>query len=229
VRHLVHVPQTQPTRPTLVQKNRARARCWLASEPGAIGHTSPGVRVRLGLTTERLVLREFEEDDWRAVLAYQSDPRYLRFYPWTERSEASVREFVGGFLARQKDKPRRVFQVAVTLPAEHGRLIGNCGVRVNDTRQREGHIGYELDPDYWGRGYATEAARAVLAYAFEQLKLHRTLAECTADNVASARVLEKLGMRREAHFGEHEHFKRRWWDSLVYAMLDRKWPGVTFA
>ena len=69
------------------------------------------------LATERLVLREFEDDDWRALLAYQSDPRYLRYYPWTEREEASVREFVGGFIARQGDEPRRVFQLALTLQA----------------------------------------------------------------------------------------------------------------
>jgi [ribosomal protein S5]-alanine N-acetyltransferase len=172
------------------------------------------------LTTARLVLREFEEDDWRAVLAYQSDPRYLRYYAWSGRDEAAVREFVGRQIASQSHVPRHSFQVAITLPAEHSRLIGNCGVRVNDPERREGNIGYELAPADWGRGYGTEAARAVLAYGFDQLGLHRIWAECVADNVASAHVLEKLGMRREATFREHTYFKDRWWDSLIYAKLE---------
>ena len=171
------------------------------------------------------MLREFEADDWRAVLVYQSDPRYLRYTPWTERDEASVRAFVGEFIARQGDQPRRVFQLAITLPAAGEQLIGTCGLRVTNPQQREGSIGYELAPDAWGRGYATEAARAMLAFGFERLRLHRIWAECLAENGASAHVLQKLGMRREAHFREHEHFKDRWWDSLVYAMLDHEWTG----
>jgi RimJ/RimL family protein N-acetyltransferase len=118
-----------------------------------------------------------------------------------------------------------VFQLAITLPAESEQLIGNCGLRVNNPQQREGNIGYELAPGYWGCGYATEAARAMLAFGFDGLGLHRIWAECVADNVASAHVLQKLGMRCEAHLREHEHFKGRWWDSLVYAMLDHEWPG----
>lgn len=178
------------------------------------------------LMTERLVLREYEAEDWRAVLAYQSDARYLRYYPWLERNEAAVKEFVGGFIARQREEPRRVFQLAITLPAESSRLIGSCGVRVNDPEQREGNIGYELDPAYWGRGYATEAAGTMLSYGFEQLGLHRVWAECVANNTASAHVLEKLAMRREAHFREHGYFKGRWWDHLVYAVLDHEWRAL---
>ena len=177
------------------------------------------------LATERLVLREFEAEDWRAVLAYQADPRYLRYYPWSERDESAVRQFVDRFVAQRREEPRRVFQLAITLPGERARLIGNCGVRVNDPEQREGNIGYELDPAYWGHGYATEAARAVLSFGFERLGLHRIWAECVADNSASAHVLEKLGMRREGHFREHAYFKGRWWDSLVYAVLEHEWRG----
>jgi RimJ/RimL family protein N-acetyltransferase len=185
--------------------------------------------VPVRLATDRLVLREFESDDWRALLAYQADPRYLRYYPWSTREAAAVQELVGHFVARRADTPRRMFQLAMTLPAEAFRLIGSCGLRVNDAEQREGNIGYELDPAYWGRGYATEAGRAMLAFGFERLDLHRIWAECVADNRASARVLEKLGMRREAHFRESGFFKGRWWDSLVYAMLDHEWRRLAQA
>jgi [ribosomal protein S5]-alanine N-acetyltransferase len=171
----------------------------------------------------RLVLREYTYEDWPTVLAYQSDPRYLRYYPWSEREATTVREWVASLIARQSEEPRDVYQLAITQPEDNGALIGSCGVRVNDRTRREGNIGYELDPDYWGHGYATEAAWAVLSYGFEHLGLHRIWAELNAENTASAHVLEKVGMRREAHFYEQDYFKGRWWDGQVYAILDREW------
>lgn len=174
------------------------------------------------LATERLLLREFVEDDWRAVLAYQSDPLYLRNTPWTERTEADAREFVGWFLAQQQEQPRTKFQLAIVLPAE-GRLIGNCGVRVNDPALREGNVGFELDPRYWGRGYATEAAGEMLRYGFAELGLHRIWSWCVAENVASARVLEKVGMRPEGCLREKEFYRDRWWDHRLFAILDHEW------
>jgi ribosomal-protein-alanine N-acetyltransferase len=173
--------------------------------------------------TARLVLREYTDEDWPAVLAYQSDPRYLRFYPWSERDARTVRNWIGGLIARQLEDPRDIFQLAITSPEEGSRLIGSCGVRVNDRTRREGNIGYELNPDYWGRGYATEAAWAMLSYGFDHLGLHRVWAELNAENNASAHVLQRIGMQREAHYREQDYFKGRWWDGLLYAMLDREW------
>lgn len=174
------------------------------------------------LTTERLLLREFAEDDWQAVLAYQSDPRYLRSSSWTHRTEEDAREFVRRFIAWREEQPRAKFQFAIVLP-EEGRPIGNCGLRMAAPDARQADIGYELDPRHWGRGYATEAAHALLAFGFGELGLHRAWAQCLAENAASARVLEKLGMRREGHLRENEWFKGRWWDTLLYAILDREW------
>jgi RimJ/RimL family protein N-acetyltransferase len=174
--------------------------------------------------TDRLILREFIPEDWRAVRAYQSDPRYLRFYEWEERGEADVRAFVAMFIDYRRETPRQKFQLAITLP-ESGELIGNCGIRVRDPAAREADIGYELDPRFWGRGYATEAARAMLAYGFGPLGLHRITADCLAENTASAHVLEKIGMRCEGHLREHVWMKGRWWDTLLYAILADEWRG----
>jgi ribosomal-protein-alanine N-acetyltransferase len=174
------------------------------------------------LITERLILREFEEDDWRTILAYQSDPLYLRYNPWTYRTELDVRQFLHGFMLWQQEQPRHKFQLAITLK-EHGQLIGNCGIRMKTAYAREADIGYELDSRYWGRGYATEAALALLTFGFKDLRLHRIWAQCIAENIASARVLEKLGMRLEGHFRENEWMKNRWWDTLYYALLEREW------
>lgn len=174
------------------------------------------------LTTDRLLLRDFVEADWPAVLAYQADPRYLRFYHWTQRGEEDVRGFVRLLVRQQEEQPRQKFQFAIILP-ESGRLIGNCGVRIRDSGSRHADIGYEIAADEWGNGYATEAARAMLAFGFGELAMHRIWANCLADNSASAHVLEKIGMQLEGRLRENEWFKGRWWDTLYYGILEEEW------
>src|SRR5258708_37817053 len=117
------------------------------------------------LTTSRLVIREFEETDWQAVLAYQRDPHYLRFTPWYKRSDADVYSFIQMFLNWKQEMPRQKFQFAIVL-AEQARLIGNAGIRINPNSGWEAEIGYELDHRYWGKGYATEAGPALLTSCF---------------------------------------------------------------
>jgi RimJ/RimL family protein N-acetyltransferase len=174
------------------------------------------------LKTSRLWLRDFVADDWYALFAYQSDPRYLRFYPPEVMIPEESQRLVNMFIEGQRAQPRHKFQFAVILPDEN-RLIGNCGIRKQTPSASEADIGYEFDPEHWGRGYATEAAHEVLRFGFEQLKLHRITAECIADNIASAHVLEKIGMKLEGRLREKEYFKGRWWDHLLYGILEREW------
>jgi RimJ/RimL family protein N-acetyltransferase len=173
------------------------------------------------LVTERLILREFRADDWPAILAYQSDLRYLRYYAWTGRTREEVQAFVQLFLDQQRAQPRIKYQLAVTLKST-GQLIGTCGIRLAAASAHEGDIGYELDPEHWGQGYATEAARAIVRFGFVELGLHRIWSWCIADNVGSARVLEKVGMQLEGRQRHKDRFKGRWWDRLLYAMLEDK-------
>jgi ribosomal-protein-alanine N-acetyltransferase len=178
------------------------------------------------LTTDRLLLREFVEGDWLAVLAYQSDPRHLRYYPWIERTAEEVQAFVQSFIEQQRQQPRCKFQLAITLKAD-GRLIGNCGLRQDSPDARQADLGYELDPAYWGHGYATEAARALLRFGFEERGLHRIWASCLAENHASVRILERIGMVREGRQRESQWFKGCWWDTLLYAILEPAWRERT--
>ena len=174
------------------------------------------------IATDQLVLREFVTEDWPAVLAFQRDPRYLRFSPWADRTGAEVRDFVQMFVDQQAERPRRKFQLAITLP-DGGRLIGNCGIRRKPDSDWEADIGYELAPEHWRRGYATEAALALVEFGFRELELHRISSWCIADNAASARVLERVGLRAEGRLREHEYFKGRWWDTLLYGLLESEW------
>ena len=174
------------------------------------------------LTTQRLRLREFREDDWLAVLAYQSDPLYLRYYEWTERTPEDVRAFVGWQIDNQRRQPRTQYQLAITL-RDSGEFIGNCGVRLTAAGSHEADMGYELSPAHWGRGYATEAGRAILDFGFGQLGVHRIWAHAIADNAGSANVLTKLGMQLEGRLRDKEFFKGRYWDTLIYAILEPEW------
>lgn len=170
------------------------------------------------LSTPRLLLRDFAAGDWPAVYAYQRDPRYLRLYEWTDRTPDEVRAFVQMFIDQQADQPRRRFQLAVTL-APSGEVIGNCGIRLSAAGSHEAEIGYEIAPDQWGRGYATEAVAEIIRFGFDELGVHRISAWLVADNVASARVLQKNGLRLEGRLRDKEHYKGRYWDVLMYARL----------
>lgn len=174
------------------------------------------------LTTDRLLLREFVEEDWRAVLAYQQNPLYFRYYAQEAQTEQGARAFIKMFLGQQATTPRIKFQLAITLKG-NGQLIGNCGIRTKAVDAIEGDIGYELNPDYWGNGYATEAAKTMVHYGFTTLHLHRIWSWCIADNVGSYRVMEKVGLRKEGHLRQNEFYKARYWDTLVYAILEDEW------
>lgn len=176
------------------------------------------------LTTERLILREYRQDDWPAILAYQSDERYLRYYPWTGRTVEEVKDFLQMFLDQQREQPRTKYQLAVTLKSSH-ELIGSCGIRMDSLDARQADIGYELSPQHWGLGYATEAARAIVQLGFTHFQLHRIWSWCIAANHGSASVLGKLGMQLEGRLRENEYFKGRWWDTLMYGILESEWQA----
>ena len=174
------------------------------------------------IETERLVLRDYEEGDWRAVLEYQRDPRYLRFCPWDRRSEQDARDFVRQFIGWRNEQPRRRFQLAITLRGAD-LAVGSCGLRRKPGEAGEADIGYEIAPRLWGQGYATEAARAMVDFGFRTLGLYRLSSWCIAENTASARVLEKAGFKPEGRLRENECFKGRRWDTLLYGLLKEEW------
>lgn len=177
------------------------------------------------LRTERLQLRDFRADDWRAVWRYRQDPRYQRYYASAEGGEAEARAFVERMRAQQREAPRYRFQLAVVLPAD-GDLVGNVGIRRSAPGSHKASMGCELDPDHWGRGYAVEAGTAMLRFAFGELGIHRVWADCLADNAAAVRTLERLGFRPEGRLRDHEQFKGQLWDGLVYGLLRHEWAGA---
>ncbi|MEA5596323.1 GNAT family N-acetyltransferase [Rivularia sp. UHCC 0363] len=174
------------------------------------------------ISSERLTFREFVIEDWQAVLAYQCDSRYLQFDESDNRDRADVEAFVQMFLDQQKQLPRIKFQLALILKSEN-KLIGNCGIRKQNIESQEAELGYEISPDYWGQGYATEAASTILKFGFEKLKLCRIWSHCIAENTASRKVLQKVGMKFKRKLLKHEFFKNRYWDTWEFEITKDEW------
>jgi RimJ/RimL family protein N-acetyltransferase len=172
------------------------------------------------LPTERLLLRPFREEDLDRFADWQSRPEVARFLYLEPRSreeaEAALAKRLTETTLEQDDD---VLALAVER-REDGLLLGDTSVWLRSNEHRQVEIGYVFHPDAAGHGYATEAARAVVDFAFA----HRVFARTDARNTASAALLGRLGMRQEAHFREAEMFKGDWGNELVFAILDREWP-----
>ncbi len=183
------------------------------------------------LQTERLLLREFVPDDWRAVLAYMQKPGYDDYYEAQTRDEAYARDFIGWFVRWQDDVPRRRWQMAVTLKGASDVVIGSCGLRLaaieehidSVTPVQEAVLGYDLDPAHWRQGYATEAANAMLRFGFETLGLHRVWTYHLAENERSAAVLQRLGFSVEGRLRENDWQRGAWHDTVIYGLLRSEW------
>jgi RimJ/RimL family protein N-acetyltransferase len=177
------------------------------------------------LETERLLLRPFVPDDFAALYAIQSRPDVVRWLYWGPRDEDEVRDVLEKKIARTDlvhDGDSLSFAVVLK---ESGEVIGESVLFLLSTRHRQGEIGFALHPDHQGHGYATETARLLLELAFERFGLHRVIGRIEPRNTGSARVLEKLGMRREAHLVENEFVKGEWQSEAIYALLEREWSA----
>lgn len=172
------------------------------------------------IETKRLIIRKFRPDDYTALYEYLSDERVVMYEPYEPytidqaRREAEYRSNSDEFFA--------------VTEKSSGLLIGNLylGKRQFDCYE----LGFVFNREWQMCGYATEAASALLDYAFSALRAHRVMAECNSLNYRSHKLMERLGMRREAEFKKNVYFKKDasgspvWQDTLQYAILSEEWP-----
>ena len=173
------------------------------------------------LGTARLLLRDFVEADFVSTHEYESDQQVVRYQTHGVRTAEESLAYIQRVRAESQHEPRRLFDLAIVLRAEQ-ELVGRCGLYVSNPEMREASLWYVLNRRYWGRGLVPEAARVLLAFGFRTLGLHRVYVDSDPRNVASMRVAEKLGMRKEAHFRENAWIKGEWTDSVIFALLDRE-------
>ena len=172
------------------------------------------------LETERLRLRPFTFDDEVAVFALVSDPEIARFVRFeAHRNRAETRAFLElVFECYGRGDP---FAWAIVL-REDTRLIGSCGFVSQAPERKSAEIGYWLGKPYWGKGYAVEAALALVRFGFEQMGLERVEAKCFNENRAGQRVIEKLGMNFEGT-DRSERIKGAYPELKVYGIAQQDW------
>ncbi|PXX61021.1 RimJ/RimL family protein N-acetyltransferase [Nocardia tenerifensis] len=178
------------------------------------------------IATERLLLRPATVADIDAMHAYKSRAEVCRYLPYAPMSRDEVAERVEGLWARTElTEVGQGLNLCVEEKAS-GRLLGDVVLFWRDAESRMGEIGYVFSPEAAGHGYATEAAAALLRLGFDGLSLHRVTARIDARNHASARVLDRLGMRREAVHLHDMWLENEWSDTVVYALLEDEWRAA---
>lgn len=178
------------------------------------------------LRTPRLRLRPFQESDLAAFAEYRSDPEVARYQSWSAPySMEHAQEFLGQMNRTTPGVPGSWFQLAMERQDEPG-IIGDCAFQVQAEDSRQAQVGFTLARQHQKHGYAAEAVRALVDFLFSEYQLHRITATCDALNLASARLLERIGMRREAEYRENVWFKGAWGDEYLYAILESEWRNT---
>ena len=183
----------------------------------------------LPLHSSRLILRRFTEADVPSFLAYRNDPAVARYQSWESCSLAEATEFIRKHQAKEIGVPGEWWQIAIALRTT-GLHIGDCALQIHADDARQATIGFTLARSHQGHGYATEALSALLDGAFLHLDLHRVVADTDPQNTRACALLERLGLRREAHLRQSLWFKGRWADEYLYAVLRKEWlrrSGIT--
>ena len=184
------------------------------------------------LKTTRLLLREFEEDDLLQVHEYLSDPEVFRYMIGGSAGQEQTRETIRKLIVARDEHPRLDYSLAVALK-EKEQVIGGSRVRVLDPKLNpvyqllgQAYIGFWLNRKFWSKGYGTEVARTLVDFGFDNLRLHRIFAWCDAENTASTKILEKIGMHREGVLRKNWMIREHWRDAIVYGVLETEWRAM---
>ncbi|MGF9562250.1 GNAT family protein [Neorhizobium sp. JUb45] len=176
------------------------------------------------ITTQRLILRKFSPDDFASYAAYRSREDVYRYLYATPSVGSALEEKFARLLDAPFENDGDDFRLAVTR-AEDGALIGDVMLKLASKAALQAEVGYVFHPDYAGKGYATEAVSAMISAGFEIFGFHRIFARLDSRNSSSVGIVERLGLRREAHLVENDRFKGEWGDEYIYAVLAREWAA----
>jgi RimJ/RimL family protein N-acetyltransferase len=169
------------------------------------------------------VIREFYSPDYATIYGYANDAQITEHLGFGSLAiEPGAKEYVDNAIAASRQTDRLSYKLAMEIKP-HSKIAGSCWLDIMDSYSFNAAIGYFVDKNEWGKGYATEMVQAVLQLAFEKLKLHRVYANCDIGNIASQKVLEKIGFRREGQLREHALRAAGWTDVYSYGLLRQEW------
>ena len=177
------------------------------------------------IKTDRLLLRPFEPRDLDDLYAIQSRPDVVRYLYWDVRTRPEVAADLVQRAAMDRFAGEGDMLLLAAQRTDTGRVVGDVSLGWRSAEHSQAEIGFVFHPDVAGLGYAREAAAAVIDLAFRSAGLHRVYGRTDARNLASARLMRRLGMRQEAHLIENEMFKGEWSDELVFAVLAQEWTS----
>lgn len=170
------------------------------------------------IETERLLLRDLCIDDFAHIHEYAVMPEVVRFMEWGPNTKEDTRRFLEECMEANAKTPRLDYELAIVLKSEN-KIIGGGGIHVSNRANNEGWIGYCFNQNYWGKGYATEMATAIVQFGFELLDLNRIFATTAPGNRGSQNVLTKLKMKHEGCMREHKLVRGSYRDTELYAVL----------
>jgi len=175
------------------------------------------------MQTPRLLIRNFKDADLVSFVAYRNEPEVAKYQGWKPPyTEEMGLKFIHQMKDMNAPKQGSWIQFALALK-KTDELIGDLGVFIKQTDIRQATIGFSIAKGQWRKGFATEAISQILDYLYVDLDLHRVVADCDEENVASYRTMEKLGFRREAHFIESFLVNDVYRSEYHYGMLQREW------
>lgn len=169
------------------------------------------------IETERLILRPLTENDWEDTFEHRSDSENNRYI--TSMTEEEIRHVFKERLQPWTQDENKWLSLGVELK-ENKKIIGEIGFRYLDKKNLVGEFGYRFNRKYHGKGYATEASEALVNKIFQEMKIHKLIAICDAENIPSYKIMEKLGMIKEAHYKEHSWRRGKWCDEYVYSLIN---------
>jgi RimJ/RimL family protein N-acetyltransferase len=176
----------------------------------------------LAMKTARLLLRPIRLDDAEAVFTYRSDLITNQYQGWIPKTIHDVYDFIEKRVTSTIDVVNTWYQLVITRKKD-GELIGDIGIHFLDSDKKQVEIGYTLDKNQHGKGYATEAVTEIINYLFNELNKRRIITSMDPRNIKSIKLVERLGFRKEAHFKESIFMNGEWADDFVYAILKDEW------
>lgn len=171
-----------------------------------------------------VALRPMRADDWEAIHSFAGLQEVYRYQAWEANTAEQTRGYVAEAAAAYEDPSQTRFYLSAL--GRDAYIVGLAQVIIHSVDWRCAEIGYTVHPDHWGCGYGTAIARLVVDYAFRELDMHRVQATCDPRNVASARILRKVGMTHEGTLRHTMQLRDGWRDSHMFSVLEDEWRAV---